>query len=352
MSIKPTLAAERSSTLSIEQQELRGIARTVAEIHWLLLILVLLFVIFGTLDPERRAACIMALCFYAALVLAFRYAIFSRSESRWKVTIETGAMIAFITWVLWFTGGLASALLSAYMLPVITSALVLGRATTLAAVAVIAACHVLLGASSLLSLAFLGNFAAQMTPLLLVAYIVTLFSSDIRYGLSHRKLRSEIDGLTGLLNMHGFSIAGARLFGQAQRYHRAATVLIVAVDNLDAGQLLLPQVTRLIQAELRDGDLLARYGSDEFILLLPDTPPKGALVLAERIRNSVAGAPLPAGGKQIACTVSIGVAGHPADGNTMDAVLARAAQAMQQAKHQGGNRAVRFAWLSAGASSP
>jgi diguanylate cyclase (GGDEF)-like protein len=351
MSINPTLPAERKATLSIEQEELRGIAHTVAEIHWLLLIQVLLFVIFGALDPEASAASIMALCFYAALVMAFRYAIFYRSESRWKVTIEAAAMIAFVTWVLWFTGGLSSALLGAYMLPVITSALVLGRATTLAAVVVIAVCQAFLGAKQLPSLAFLGNFVAQMTPLVLVAYIVTLFSADIRYGLSHRKLRSEIDGLTGLLNMHGFSIAGARLFGQAQRYNRAATVLIVALDNLDAANLLLPQVTRLTQAELRDGDLLARYGSGEFILLLPDTPPKGALVLAERIRNSVARAPLPAGGAQIACTVSIGVAGHPADGNTMDAVLARADQAMQQAKKQGGNRAARFAWLSAGASS-
>jgi len=123
-------------------------------------------------------------------------------------------------------------------------------------------------------------------------------------------------------------------------------VLIVGVDNLEAGNLLLPQLTRLIQAELRDVDLLARYGNDEFILLLPDTPPKGALVLAERIRNSTASAPLPAGASQIACTVSIGAAGYPADGSTMDAVLARASQAMQQAKQQGGNRAVRLAWLT------
>jgi len=288
----------------------------------------------------------MALCFYAALVVAFRYASFFRSESRWKVTIETAAMIAFITWVLRFSGGLASPLLSAYMLPVIASALVLGRATTLAAVGFIAAGYMFLGARHLLSLAFVSGFAAQMAPLLLVAYIVTTFSSDIRYGLSQKRLRSEIDGLTGLLNMHGFSIVGARLFGQAQRYNRAATVLIVGVDNLEAGNLLLPQLTRLIQAELRDVDLLARYGNDEFILLLPDTPPKGALVLAERIRNSTASAPLPAGASQIACTVSIGAAGYPADGSTMDAVLARASQAMQQAKQQGGNRAVRLAWLT------
>ncbi|MGH8675774.1 MAG: GGDEF domain-containing protein, partial [Burkholderiales bacterium] len=345
----------RESTPSIEQEELRGIARTVAEIHWLLLFLVLLFVIFGAPDQRAEPAIIAALFSYAALVMAFRYANFYRSESRWKVAIETWAMIAFITWVLWLTGGLASPLLNAYMLPVITSALTLGKATTLIEVALIAACQVFLGGrlsvDNLLTLAFLGGLAAQIAPVLLVAYIVTMFSSDIRYGLSRAKLLSETDELTGALNIRGFSIAADRLFGQALRYNRAATVLMVDSDNLkavndshghEAGNGMLRQLARLIQAELRYTDVLARYGGDEFIVLLPETPSKGALEVAERIRDSVAGVPLEVDGKHITCTVSIGVAGHPADGNTMDAVVARADRAMYQAKQQGRNRAVRF----------
>ena len=345
----PAPAAARKSASSIEQEERRGIAHTVAEVHWLLIILVLLFVIFGASDQEAEAAIIMALFFYTALVMAFRYANLYQSESRWKVTIETGAMIAFITWVLWFTGGLASPLLSTYMLPVITSALTLGRTTTLIEVALIAACQVFLGVGNRLSLAFLGGFAAQVAPLLLVAYVVTMFSSDIRYGLSRKKLLSETDELTGLLNMRGFSIAANRLFGQALRYNRAATVLMVDSDNLKAvnddhgtevGNRMLRQLTQLIQAELRYADLLARYGGDEFIVLLPDTPSKGALVVAQRICDSAAKMPLWVDGKRVTCTVSIGVGGHPADGNTMDAVVERADRAMEQASQQGGNRAV------------
>ena len=347
--------ASRSAAPSIEQEELRGIARTVAEIHWLLIILVLLFVVFGTPDREAEAAIIAALFFYAALVMAFRYANFYRNESRWKVAIETWAMIAMITWVVYFTGGLASPLVNTYMLPVITSGLTLGKVTTLIEVALIAVCQIYLGGigsvERLASLSFVGGFASQIAPVLLVAYIVTMFSADIRYGLSKAKLLSETDELTGLLNMRGFAIAGNRLFGQALRYNRAASVLMIDSDNLkavndahghDAGNRLLRQVTRQVQAELRYTDVLARYGGDEFIVLLPETPAKGAAEVAGRIRDAVAGVPLDLNGKQVVCTVSIGVAAHPADGSTLDAVVARADRAMYQAKQAGRNRVVQF----------
>ena len=355
MSISPPPPETRAAPPSIEREELRGVARTVAEIHWLLMILVLLYIIFGGADREAEAGIIAALLFYAALVMSFRYANFYKHESRWKVAIESWAMIAFITWVLWFTGGLRSPLLNTYLLPVITSSLTLGKGTTLIQVALIASCQLYLGGSfaldNLLSLGFLGSFAAQLAPVLLVAYIVTMFSADIRYGLSRAKLLSETDELTGLLNMRGFAIAANRLFGQALRYNRAASVLMIDSDNLksvndahghEAGNRLLRQLTRLVQGELRYTDVLARYGGDEFILLLPETPIKGALEVADRIRDAVANAPLEADGKRVACTVSIGAAGYPADGNTMDALVARADRAMYKAKQEGRNRVVQF----------
>src|SRR6266446_55186 len=174
--------------VSIEQEELRGISRTVAEIHWLLLILILLYLIFGGVAKESEPAISSSLFFYAALVMAFRYANFFRTESRWKIAVETWAMIAVITWALWFTGGLRSPLLNAYLLVVITSALTLGKLTTLVEVALIAACYVFLAGASyveLASLAFVGALAAQFAPVVLVAYITTMFSADIRYALQH-----------------------------------------------------------------------------------------------------------------------------------------------------------------------
>jgi diguanylate cyclase (GGDEF)-like protein len=355
MSLNAPPAAARNAAPSIEQEELRGVSRTVAEIHWLLLILVLLSLIYGDGDREADAAISAAAFFYTAFVMAFRYAGFYRRESRWKVALETWAMISFITWVCLHTGGLASPLLNTYLLPVITAALTMGKLTTLIEVALIAACQIYLGGSfsmeKLFSLPFLGAFAAQIAPVILVAYIVTMFSADIRYGLNRAKLLSETDELTGLLNMRGFSIAANRLFGQALRYNRSASVLMIDSDNLkavndahghEAGNRLLRQLTRLVQAELRYTDVLARYGGDEFIVLLPETPEKGASEVAERIRDAVAGFPLELDTKRLTCTVSIGVASHPADGNSLDAVVARADRAMYEAKQRGRNRVVAF----------
>ena len=346
----------RTQTVSIEQEELRGISRTVAEIHWLLLILVLLYLVFGgdRGDPEADAAVSAGLFFYAALVMSFRYANFYKRETRWKISLETLGMIAFVTWVLWYTDRLAGPLVNLYLLPVITSALTLGKIATLANVGLVAACYILLGSVSLgelLTLRFAAGFAAQLAPVLLVAYITTMFSADIRYGLQHAKLLAETDELTGLYNTRGFAIAANRLFGQATRYGRPASVLMVDSDNLkqvndshghDAGNRLLRQVANAVQAELRATDVPARYGGDEFIVLLPETPPKGAMDVAERIRGAIAARPLALNGQQITASVSIGIACYPEDGRTLDALAARADRALYQAKQEGRNKVVRY----------
>jgi diguanylate cyclase (GGDEF)-like protein len=348
-----------AAPVSIEQEQLRGISRTVAEIHWLLLILVLLYLVFGGMredaDAETHAAVSSGLFFYAALVMSFRYANFYKHETRWKIALETWGMITFITWVLWFTDGLASPLLSAYLLPVITSALTLGKLTTLVNVGLIAACYILLAGgvspAELLSMRFAAGFAAQLAPVLLVAYITTMFSADIRYGLQRAKLLSETDELTGLYNTRGFAIAANRIFGQAVRYERPAGVLMIDSDHLksvndnhghEAGNRLLRQLANSIQAELRFTDVPARYGGDEFIVLLPETPPGGALDVAERIRTAISKTPLEVDEKRIMSTVSVGVACFPDDGRSLDALAARADRALYQAKQQGRDRVMRY----------
>jgi diguanylate cyclase (GGDEF)-like protein len=345
------------SGVSIEQEELRGISRTVAEIHWLLLILVLLYLIFGGArdDAESSAAISMGLFFYAALVMSFRYANFYRRETRWKIAIETSGMVAFITWVLWYTDGLASPLLNAYLLPVITAALTLGKVATFLVVAAIGLCYLLLAGdlspSALASLPFIGAFFAQLAPVLLVGYITTMFSADIRYGLARAKVLSETDDLTGLLNVRGFALSANRLFAQAARHGRSASVLMIDSDNLKsvndahghaAGNQLLQQLAKAIQAELRFTDVAARYGGDEFIVLLPDTPAKGAMEVAERIRTRIASLALAVNGSAISASVSIGIASYPEDGGTLDALAAHADGALYSAKQDGRNRSVKF----------
>ena len=338
---------------TIEQEELRGISRSVGEIEWLLLVLVLLYHVFGGIEADDKPAIALAMVLYAAFVMGFRYAHFFKRESRWKLAVETWAMTCFITWALWHSGHLQSPLLNTYLLVIITSALALGKLTTLLELLLIAACLVFLGSGSvheLLTLKYAGALFAQFAPFVLVAYITTMFASDIRYGLNRIKLMSETDELTGALNRRGFAIIADRLFGQAERYQRSLSLLVIDCDNLKqvndghghhAGDRLLINLVQVIQAQLRHTDVLARHGGDEFIALLPDTPAAGALDVAERIRLAVENTPLLVGGQVVHSTVSIGSATYPANGGSLDQLSGHADHNMYLAKSGGRNRVVQ-----------
>jgi diguanylate cyclase (GGDEF)-like protein len=109
-----------------------------------------------------------------------------------------------------------------------------------------------------------------------------------------------------------------------------------------AGNQLLQKVARCINNELRHTDIAARYGGDEFIILLPETPVKGGLDVAERIRVAVSETMFETGAARIQNTVSIGIACYPEHGRTLDAITARADQAMYEAKKLGRNRIESF----------
>jgi diguanylate cyclase (GGDEF)-like protein len=152
--------------------------------------------------------------------------------------------------------------------------------------------------------------------------------------------------------MRGFSIVVDRLFGQAVRYSRPATMLMIDSDNLkavndqyghEAGNRLLKLTAKCIETELRHTDVLARYGGDEFVALLPETASDRAIEVAQRIIHAVADTPLEYEGKKIKTSVSIGLACYPEDGRSIDAVQGRADRAMYTAKEQGRNRTVKFA---------
>jgi diguanylate cyclase (GGDEF)-like protein len=346
---------DTTENLTLEQEELRGIARTVAEIEWLLLILVLLYLAFGGPETVSHLAISMALFFYAAFIMSFRYANFYKEESRWKIAIESWGMLVFITWCLYFTGGLESPLLNTYLLAIITSSLTLGKLTTLLELLLIAVCFLFLTSLShpdhLFSLGYTGGMLSRFAPFVLVAYITTMFSSDIRYGLSKAKLMSETDELTELLNRRGFAIAADRLFGQAARYNHPLSVLMIDSDNLkqvndtyghEAGDRLLTLMVKNIKTQLRETDVVARYGGDEFVVLLPETPATGAYDVASRILNSVKNTPLKIDGDVVNVTVSIGISTYPTGGQSMDSLVAKADEAMYKAKVGGRNQVVEL----------
>ena len=343
-----------NSPISIEEEELRGISRSIAEIEWLLLSVVLLYYVFGGTSAEDKPVITIAMVLYVMCIMGFRYANFFKHESRWKLAVETWIMTGFITWAVWHTGRLESPLLNSYLLVIISSALALSKLTTLLELALIGACFVFLGGDSMsydmVSLKYAAGLFALFAPFVLVAYTTTMFASDIRYGLNKARLLSETDELTGALNRRGFAIIADRLFGQAVRYSRPISLLGIDCDNLKevndslghkAGDTLLVSLVKCVQGQLRHTDVLARHGGDEFVVLLPETAAAGAFEVAEKIRAAVEATSLALGGRLVRTTVSVGVASYPNDGATLDLLQAHADHSMYQAKLTGRNRVVQ-----------
>ena len=210
----------------IEQDELKGFARSVAEVEWLLLILVMLYLLAPTAPVEQRDHVIAILVGFAGFILAFRYLNFYRQQTRLKIAIETLVMVGFTTAVMLPTGGPDSPLLNLYLLPIIVAALTLGKWYSLLMVALVSLCYVYLGvdSGSALSLAGFGSLMAKLSPFLLVAFITTMLSNDIHIARNRIKALSETDELTGLVNMRAFSRIQRREHAKAERYDRSYAI--------------------------------------------------------------------------------------------------------------------------------
>ena len=105
-----------------------------------------------------------------------------------------------------------------------------------------------------------------------------------------------------------------------------------------AGDLLLKRTVTCAQQALRQTDVLARYGGDEFIVLLPHTESPGALEVAERIRRAIEATPLEISGNKVPITVSVGVASYPEHGSELPTIMSGADQALYKSKKEGRNR--------------
>jgi len=96
-----------------------------------------------------------------------------------------------------------------------------------------------------------------------------------------------------------------------------------------------------LQAGTREIDYVARYGGEEFLVVLPDTDVEGAVRVAERIRGKLAKRTVVAGKRSVKLTVSIGAAEFPNDGESTEALIVSADDALYKAKRRGRDRVVR-----------
>jgi diguanylate cyclase (GGDEF)-like protein len=154
------------------------------------------------------------------------------------------------------------------------------------------------------------------------------------------------DPLTDLPNHRAMVAALDRELERAQRYRRPCALLFIDLDHFKAlndgyghpaGDAALRDLAVVVRGTVRDGDILGRWGGEEFVLLLPETDPAMALAAAERVRAAVAAHRFRAG-SGVHLTCSVGVATYPHDGQTRDSLVDAADRAMYAAKRLGRNQ--------------
>jgi len=341
--------------VNILQIELKGFSRTIAELEWLLLILVLLYFVVPSAIVTGEWALILAMILFASFVISFRYARLFTKETRWKLAIETWVMIIFISWSAYHTGGIDSPLLNLYILVIVVSALTLGKIITLLEFLLITAVYFYLGQASYATNSFsfvdFGEVMILFAPILLVGYITTLLAADVEYAREELMQLSDTDELTGLKNRRAFNSALSMEVKKAIRYERPFAIMMLDADYLkqvndqyghEVGDKLIVSVSQVMKDSLRETDILARFGGDEFVIMLPDTSDAKAYDVAERIRIGVENTSISTGGNRVSSTLSIGLACFPVDSGDIEDITQKADKALYASKRKGRNAVTRY----------
>ena len=331
--------------LDIEQAQLRGFARSIAEVEWLLLVLVMLYLFVTRLELARQETVVGSLIIFAILILSFRLIPRLRERTLFKITLETLVMVAFLTIILSQSGGETSPLVTLYLLPIITAALALGKRATILVMILVCACYFMLAIVCegvvALSPALASQAAGVLAPFFLVALLTTMLADNIQTAKGRIRSLSDRDELTDIYNIRAFMRLAAAEHTRSARIERPYSILMVDVDSLkrindwfghEAGNRALKLVREALLRITRTEDIVMRFGGDEFILCLPNTDREVAAEVSQRVRNVVYASTLEANVEMVRVNVSVGAASYPIDGNDLKAVMRAADQSMYKDK--------------------
>jgi diguanylate cyclase (GGDEF)-like protein len=185
--------------------------------------------------------------------------------------------------------------------------------------------------------------------LTLLEYLLCSLVYPLRNVIDYKKVTDQAhrDPLTGVFNRGMLELVLRRETALAKRHDSPFSLLFIDIDRFKdindrlghaTGDRAIRSFVESIERNMRTTDMLARYGGDEFVLILSNTPEKGATLVAERIRKAVEATICHDGdGNVIVLTASLGVAALRS-GDSSESLLTRADQALQAAKQAGRNR--------------
>ncbi|MEH6491320.1 sensor domain-containing diguanylate cyclase [Halopseudomonas sp.] len=187
-----------------------------------------------------------------------------------------------------------------------------------------------------------------MLEALMLAFIIShriKILEDIRASQDELKKQAATDPLTRLYNRRYFFAEAGYLMEVAKAHQQPLAILAIDIDRFKqvndshghaVGDQVIITLARTLKAQSRNKDLLARFGGEEFVMLLPETDTEQALACAERVRAAIAAQRIAASPtEQLTLTVSIGVTSVNLTTDSIETALNRADQALYEAKHKG-----------------
>ena len=173
-------------------------------------------------------------------------------------------------------------------------------------------------------------------------------AKGIKYSNKLRDISEQaiIDSLSGLYNQRYFKEMLSKTVSRAVRYPEKISLILLDLDNFKkinddyghlAGDKIISAVGKTILETIREIDISARYGGDEFAILLPNTDSKGSITLAEKIKSNFENKLMKMNELKIKPTFSLGIATFPDNAETKNDLFEKSDEALYEAKNLGKN---------------
>ena len=321
-----------------------GHNRVLGVIAWLLVGLVLFDIYLVLHSPQ---ALYVALC-SLALVFFLTASRFFLPNGQLKASLELTLLLVYLVAVCWFTGKTDSPFVSVIYLILMATSLTLGRRITYLMAGLAIACYTLLAAGDSPALwSHISGYLIRVFPFILIAHVGALLSGEAEGARAEVERLSLTDDLTELNNMRSFEALALQQEKVSRRYETPYAICMLDADNLKqindrhghlAGTELIKWTARTIRSNIRESDIAARFGGDEFIIMYPDHDKELIRPAVERIVRAMGACSFSYEGEMIECTLSGGIASFPTDGDDLRSVVKQADLAMYRSKRQGKNR--------------
>ncbi|WP_224959991.1 GGDEF domain-containing protein [Geomonas subterranea] len=269
-------------------------------------------------------------------------------DGQLKASLELVLLLVYLVFVCWCTGRTDSPFIPAIYLVLMATSLTLGRRITYLMAGLAVASYSLLAAGEYPPLwSQIPGYLIRVIPFILIAHVGAILAGETEAARCEVERLSLTDDLTELNNMRSFEALALQQEKVARRYQAPFAICMLDADNLKqindryghlAGTELIKWTARVIRSNIRESDIAARFGGDEFIIMYTDHDKEQIRPAVERIVRAMNSCPFSYDGNLIECTLSAGIASFPWDGDDLKSVVKQADQAMYRSKRLGKNR--------------